>query len=94
MTLPRLLGLIFGLVGLTVLAAGSWNLWLAHASTSWPVVPGTVTNVAVKQTVGRAGSTFRILVTYQYEVMGTHYVNNRVFFGDNVSVSWSAALRA
>ncbi len=89
MTDATIVGGLLALVGVVVVLGVGWLLLLATRSERWPSVPGRITASRVE--AGAAGSghdqTYRMLVTYEYEVAGRKYQGHRVAFGDTI---WSA----
>ena len=79
----RLFPLPFLLVGLVVLYLGSSNLFLGHASSSWPSAPGTIERSGLKARKSSTNSrtTYAADVGYGFAVKGVVFAGNRVDFG-------------
>jgi len=78
--------LIFVLIGLPMLAAGSLNLWRAHASRGWPVAPGVVLSGSgqldkLEAVPGDEETTQGRGLIYRYEVGGRKRYSDVVVFG-------------
>jgi hypothetical protein len=89
-SLPLIVGVVFTGAGAVGLVYGLWNLWYATHSTQWPEVPGEIATSDLQRDRDSDGMvTYRAEVAYKYQVAGQQYVADRVFFGDQLSVSWA-----
>jgi hypothetical protein len=59
-----------------------WNAAQAHASLSWPTVPGKVERSGSERRYGGYGTAFyRLTLAYRYEVDGQEYEGDKAQFG-------------
>jgi len=67
------------------------NAILALASRRWPQAEGTIVVSDLQRSKDdEGGYTYRPEVSYRYNVAGQELVGNRVRFGDQMALSWSA----
>lgn len=69
----------------------------AAASVSWPTTEGQITVSRVEKNEARkGGATYTAVITYQYSLDGQTFEGDRVWFGDDYSVSnaFASAFRA
>ncbi len=71
----------FFLIGLALVFAGYRTYRKSDESISWPTTMGTVKTSEVRRTVG-ANNEFHSYIEYEYSVLGTDYVSNKVTFGE------------
>lgn len=85
-----LFSMIFGLIGMAMLAGGLGRLWNAYASTRWPLAPGVITygrqdasTSVSKDSDGdeRRSTVYGVRLVYEYEVDGRKHFNNVRVFG-------------
>jgi hypothetical protein len=74
-------------LGAALVIATAWLFVLARRSSDWPSVRGRV--VGAKRDTSSAssksgGTSYRLVLTYAYEVGGAHLEGHRVAFGDNL----------
>lgn len=87
MTNASVIGWLLIGIGVALVAATACLLVLARRSASWPSVPGKVLTSAIdtsSATSKSGGTTYRLALTYAYEVAGHHLEGHRVAFGDNL----------
>lgn len=86
MTTENVLGWLLVCIGAVLLVATAWLLALARRSSAWPSTPGRIVSSRCESCEGpRFGrSTYRLAVTYAFEVAGHHVEGHRVAFGDNL----------
>jgi Protein of unknown function (DUF3592) len=90
MLVATIAGVILLAVGLAGVSYGLWNLLQGASSPKWPTVTGQVVTADLQRSRDAQGMvTYRAEVAYKYEVGGQPYVSDRVFFGDQLSVSWA-----
>jgi hypothetical protein len=88
--------LIFIGIGLVLLIIYFRNLGKVRASQSWPVVQGTVVESWVRRqesadSDGSASYRYYPEVRYQYQVMGSQYLGDKITFGPKSGGNRSAA---
>ena len=76
---------LFYLVGFGMLGYGVWAARRSTQAASWPITPGTLTKVAIKENSGNDGATYEVQVEYNYKVGGADYTGNRLAFGYSAS---------
>lgn len=85
--LPKAVGIIFLLAGITLIFIGSRPLIKASGTADWPTVRGTIISSESKSSRvshgsgKRSGSAHGIMVDYEYEVDGKSYSSDVVAFG-------------
>lgn len=89
-----MVGMIFLVWGIFGGAISLIPAWRNFSAQSWREVPCTVltSNLAGHRPSGKGPQSWRIAVTYRYQVNGTLYIGNRYHFGAD-SGSRAAALR-
>ncbi len=88
MKIARIIPLIFGGVGVIILAFGIRSLKEARISAQWPATDGRIISSRVERHVSRSSSsgntsvTYGADITYDYVVDGHTYEGSRVAVGD------------
>ena len=70
---------------LLVITAG-WLFFMERSAATWKSVPGRLESAEIQSSLdgeGRGSRTYRIIVTYEYEVDGRTFSGHRVTFGDS-----------
>jgi hypothetical protein len=89
-----ILGAVFLVVGVLMIARGLGGWYLSLASSAWPSTSGTVIVSDVQaNSAAKGGEFYRVRVEYRYEVGGNEFVGNCLFFGDWVEVPMSFMAR-
>jgi hypothetical protein len=87
MTSGTVIGWLLIAIGAALALSAAWLLVLARKSATWPSAHGHVVS-AVRDTSSASsksgGTTYRLVLTYAYEVSGNRFEGHRVAFGDNL----------
>lgn len=87
MTTVNVIGWLLVCIGAALLVATASLLVLARRSTSWLSVAGRVVSSKRDESSASSksgGTSYRLLLTYAYEVAGHRLDGHRVAFGDNL----------
>ncbi len=71
----------FVAIGLGLLAFGLNALRLSQAAAAWPTTPGLVTSSRFEVDSDSDGTTYKVKLTYAYNVNGRDYEGERIAFG-------------
>lgn len=68
-------------VGFGIIGWGAYCSLKSRIASNWPIVPGEIKSCEIKKTTDVDGDTYRVLVSYSYEVFGRQYHGDRIAFG-------------
>jgi hypothetical protein len=72
---------VFYAAGFAVLGFGLWGVRRSSQAAGWPTAPAMVTHLEMKESSGREGATYQVIVRYTYTVDGVTYTGDRLAFG-------------
>jgi hypothetical protein len=68
-------------VGFGIIGWGMYCALKSRIASNWPTVSGEIKSCEIKKTTDVDGDTYRVLVSYSYEVFGRQYQGDRIAFG-------------
>jgi uncharacterized protein DUF3592 len=78
--MPTTLLAIFSIIAFAVMALAARNAWKSVRAKSWPIVPGTLTEVKYVEASGD-NDTHKVEAKYTYSVAGKVYESSQIAFG-------------
>jgi hypothetical protein len=94
LTVQKVAAVIFIVIGFVLLIYFGGQAIHAVRSSTWPTVEGMVTESKIVQHTGRRNRTTDIpKITYRYSVDGVDHVGTRLFFGSELSPSWTTGAK-